>query len=876
MNKTKKTAKLILAILFITLSYSQEPNHKIVVTDLQSLPAENNTAKSHGYAGMIGGQLGEVTIAAGGANFPNGLPWKGGKKVWSDNIYILESNIWRLSKTKLPIPLAYSASVALENGILCIGGNNSTTTINKVWLLTYNKNIKDVEIAEYPSLPEPLAFSAAIKDEDFVYVVGGKNAKATTNSFYRLNLKDKQKWEKLSSFPGMPRALHCIAIQETSSNKKLFLIGGRNQIEGKKSQTPTNYLSYDLKEHIWNDEGNLTINGAPRVLMGASAEAKGSMHITVYGGSDDLLFNELENISLQLGVTTNDSIAKVLTNRRNEILDNHPGFSKEVLAYNTITNKWFVYDSLETTLPVTALAFKNNDDFVIVSGEVSPGIRTPKVHTFQTDNESHTFGVVNYSVLVLYLLISVLIGLYFARKQKSTEDYFTGGGRIPWWASGLSVFGTLLSAITFMAIPAKSFTTDWSFFFLNITAILITPVIAFIFIPFFNKLKIKTAYQYLEDRFNYTARAFGSLSFILFQLGRIGIVLLLPALAISIVTGIPVEASILIMGILCIIYTAFGGIEAVIWTDVMQVIVLMGGSILTVIWILIHTETSFDNMMSYALERNKFNVANMELNFTESTFWVVFIGGLASAMVTQGTDQTIVQRFLTSNNIKDSQKTLYTNAVLTLPATIIFFGIGTLLFIFYSEMPAALSPSISNNDSIFPWYIVKELPIGISGLLVAGIFSAAMSSISSSLNSVSTAYCNDFHVHFKPELSDLKLLRIARIATIITGLIGLLLALWMANSNIKSLWDQFYRFLGLFTGGLGGMFLLGMLTKKANTTGTLLGLLFSAVLIWYISVFTDINFLMYSFFGVVSCFCFGYLFSLIIGSKPSNFIAIKK
>jgi SSS family transporter len=539
------------------------------------------------------------------------------------------------------------------------------------------------------------------------------------------------------------------------------------------------------------------------------------------------------------------------------------------LGYNAITKKWFVYDSLTTTIPVTALAFKYNDDFTIVSGEVSPGIRTPNVQMFKIADAAHPFGIINYSVLALYLLISVLIGLYFARKQKSTEDYFTGGGRIPWWASGLSVFGTLLSAITFMAIPAKAFVTDWSFFFLNITAILITPVIAFIFIPFFNKLKIKTAYEYLEDRFNYKARAFGSLSFILFQLGRIGIVLLLPSLAISIVTGIPVETSILIMGILCILYTTSGGIEAVIWTDVMQVIVLLGGSILAVFWIMIHTETSFLDMITYASERDKFNITNMEFDFTASTFWVVFIGGLASAMVTQGTDQTIVQRFLTSTSVKDSQKTLFTNAVLTLPATIIFFGIGTLLFIFYTEMPNALSPAISNNDSIFPWYIVRELPIGVSGLLVAGIFSAAMSSISSSLNSVSTAYCNDFHSHFKPNIPDLKLLRIARIVTMITGVLGVLLALWMASSNIKSLWDQFYKFLGLFTGGLGGMFLLGMLTKKANANGTLLGLLASAIIIWYISMFTEISFLMYSFFGVVSCFIFGYIFSIIFGKRSS-------
>jgi SSS family transporter len=700
-----------------------------------------------------------------------------------------------------------------------------------------------------------------------VYVVGGKNSKSSTNSFYKLNLEEAKKWEKLTDFPGLPRALHATVVQETSTNKKLFVIGGRNEVAGQKSQTLTNYLSYDLKDQTWQDEGDLKIKGKPRVLMGAAAEAMGSMHIMIYGGSDEVLFDELENISLKLGTAQKDTMVNALKNRRDDILNNHTGFSKDILAYNTITKKWFVYDSLATKIPVTALSFKNNDDFVIVSGEVSPGIRTPQVQSFKIADDVHPFGIINYSVLAFYLLISVLIGLYFARKQKSTNDYFVGGGRIPWWAAGLSVFGTLLSAITFMAIPAKAFITDWSFFFLNITAILITPLIAFVFIPFFNKLKIKTAYEYLEDRFNYTARAFGSLSFIIFQLGRIGIVLLLPSLAISIVTGIPVETSILIMGLLCIFYTTFGGIEAVIWTDVMQVIVLLGGSVLAVTWIMLHTETSFGDMITYASEKDKFNIANMELNFTESTFWVVFIGGLASAMVTQGTDQTIVQRYLTSSNVKDSQKTLYTNAVLTLPATIIFFGIGTLLFIFYTEMPDKLSPAISNNDSIFPWYIVRELPTGVSGLLVAGIFSAAMSSISSSLNSVSTAYCNDFHTHFKPQVSDVKLLRIARLATIITGVLGVLLALWMASSNIKSLWDQFYRFLGLFTGGLGGMFLLGMLTKKANATGTLLGLLVSAILIWYISVFTEINFLMYSFFGVASCFGFGYIFSLIFPVK---------
>lgn len=866
MSKISHVAITSLVLLFAVISIGQEIP-KVGIGNLPELPAKTNDSVSFGYAGMMGGAHNGAILAAGGANFPNGLPWKGGKKVYSDDIYMLIDGQWQLSDRTLPSPLAYGASVSIPEGILVLGGENGTTTSKQVFALKYTPTSKDIEITQYPPLPEPLANTAALVETGYVYVVGGKNAERSVNSFYRMRLDGTKKWEQLADFTGSPRALHAVAVQETKDSRKLFVIGGRNQTTGRKSETLTNYLSYDLKDGFWKDEGDISIDGKPRVLMGASAERIGSMGIMVYGGSDELLFDQLENFAIQLGREKNNSIIANLTEKRDALLNCHPGFSNEILGYNSITKKWYVYDTLADKIPVTALSFKRDDKFVIVSGEVSPGIRTPEVREYTIADATKPFGVVNYTVLALYLLISLLIGVYFARKQKSTEDYFVGGGRIPWWASGLSVFGTLLSAITFMAIPAKAFITDWSFFFLNITAILITPVIAFIFIPFFNKLHIRTAYEYLENRFNYPARAFGSLSFILFQLGRIGIVLLLPSLAISIVTGIPVETSIMIMGVLCILYTTFGGIEAVIWTDVLQVIVLLGGSILAVVWIMIHTETSFGEMITYASERDKFNIANMDFDFTESTFWVVFIGGLASAMVTQGTDQTIVQRYLTSSSVKDAQKTLYTNAVLTLPATIIFFGIGTLLFIFYSEIPNALSPAISNNDSIFPWYIVHELPIGVSGLLVAGIFSAAMSSISSSLNSVSTAYCNDFHQHFRPKTQDKRLLRIARIATVLTGIAGILLALWMASSNIKSLWDQFYRYLGLFTGGLGGMFLLGMLTKKANSTGTLLGLVASALLIWYISVFTEISFLIYAFFGVASCFIFGYVFSLIFKRK---------
>lgn len=833
------------------------------------LPVIKEEKSSLGYAGMMGGMHQGVLIAAGGANFPNAAPWEGGAKVYYDHIFAFTNGRWQILPQRLPRPVAYGASVVLKEGVLFIGGENESQTTKKVFLLSLDKTTTTITLTDYPELPQPLAYTTAVVEQNYVYVAGGKNQSKSVNTFYRLDLNQKKKWEKLADFPGLPRALHTAVIQETREAKKLFLIGGRNQIRGQKSTPLSDFVSYDLKKKKWQSEGSISIHGKPQVWMGASATSMGSMHILLFGGSDEVLFNQLETLGLKINSRQNSDANAPLVQKRDSLLVNHPGFSNKIFSYNTITEKWFVYDSLPDKLPVTSLSFMNEKEFYIISGEIAPGVRTPKVQKIEITNSDVGFGLLNYAVLAIYLLISFLIGASFFKKQKSTQDYFKGGGRIPWWAAGLSVFGTLLSAITFMAIPAKAFITDWSFFLLNMTAILITPVIAIFFIPYFNQLNLKTAYEYLEERFNYLARAFGSLSFILFQLGRIGIVLLLPSLAITIVSGIPVETSILLMGVLCILYTALGGIEAVIWTDVLQVVVLLGGSILAVFWIFNQTNASLGEMIAYASSKEKFNIINMDFNFTEATFWVVFVGGLASALVTQGTDQTIVQRYLTSKNSKDAQKTLYTNAFLTLPASILFFGIGTLLFLFYSELPTRLSPVISNNDSIFPWYIVKELPYGLSGLLVAGIFSSAMSSISSSLNSVATAYCNDFHQRFYPKLTDKKLLKIARITTVLTGFLGVVLALWMAHSNIKSLWDQFYRFLGLFTGGLGGMFLLGILTKKANATGTLMGLAFSALLIWYISVFTEISFLMYTFFGLSSCFIFGYLFSIIFKSKNS-------
>lgn len=843
---------------------------KISSIELAPLPSTVEQTTSLGYAGMLGGIHNGVIIAAGGANFPEGAPWEGGAKVWSDSIFIFKNGEWRIADSRLPMPLGYGSSVQTPNGILIIGGNNSKNTSDKVFLLSYDIANKRVLIEEYPDLPKPLAYTSAAVQDNKVYVVGGYDGATSTNSIFILDLDNPIKWESAKDFIGGPRSFHSAAIQETSNGSKLFVFGGRNQVNDRAIDIYDNYIAYDLRRKLWEEPRPISPNGVNRAISGSSAQVLGSMHVLVYGGDDGVLFSALQDLNEEIELQESDSIKSQLILQKKTILNTHPGFSKDILAFNTITQKWYVYGTLEQSLPVTMLSFGKEDEFYMISGEIAPGVRTPKVKKIALGEAVNSFGTLNYGVLIGYFIITMAIGLYFSRKQKSTKDYFTGGGRVPWWASGISVFGTLLSALTFMAIPAKSFLTDWSYFFLNITMILIVPVIACVFIPYFHRLNISTAYEFLENRFNYVARVLGSLSFILFQLGRIGIVLLLPSLAISIVTGIPVEAAVLIMGVLCVAYTTFGGIEAVIWTDVLQVAVLLGGSILAIFWLLSQSEIGLMEAYYFAVDHNKIDLVNMDLNFSESTFWVVFLGGLASALITQGTDQTVVQRYLTSTSVKDAQKTSYLNAALTLPATIIFFSIGTLLFIFYTKTPERLPANLANNDSIFPWYIVNELPLGISGLLIAAIFSAAMSSISSSLNSVSTAFCNDFYKHFKPKSPDLKLLRIARITTLICGCLGMVLALWMANSNIKSLWDQFLLFIGLITAGLGGMFLLGMITKKANSKGTLIGVVVSTIALIFISLYTTLHILLYSFIGLVICFCVGYFFSLVFDDKSTK------
>lgn len=493
-----------------------------------------------------------------------------------------------------------------------------------------------------------------------------------------------------------------------------------------------------------------------------------------------------------------------------------------------------------------------------------------------TDHSKEGFSWADIIVIILYFAALLCIGVFFSKRQKNANDYFKGGERIPWWAAGLSLFGTALSAITFMAIPAKAFSTDWSYMLFNVGIVLVAPVIMFIFIPFFRKLDITTAYQYLEIRFNSLIRVICSLAFIIFQVGRMGVVLFLPAIAINIVTGFNIFLCIALMGVFSILYTRMGGIEAVVWTDALQVVILLGGAIFAIFHIVAQIPGGWSETMTIAIDCSKLNLGDCSFDFTNPTVWTVLIATCFTNLTMYGTDQSMVQRYLTTSSKKAAQKSVLTNALLTIPATIIFFFIGTVLFVFYKTYPTEFSPAMENVDAVFPYYIYTKLPKGLIGLLISGIFAAAMSTLSGSMNSAATA----FEVDIRPKLFPKSVmatgaddkrweLKRAKKTTMIIGVLSLLFAFLMATWDINSLWDEFNTILGLILGSMGGLFFLGMVTKRANAKGALIGMVVSIIVQALVARYTPVYLLLYTTVGFVTCFVVGYVASLFFPTKIS-------
>ncbi len=270
------------------------------------------------------------------------------------------------------------------------------------------------------------------------------------------------------------------------------------------------------------------------------------------------------------------------------------------------------------------------------------------------------FAVIDQIVLGAYLLGMLALGSWFHRREKSTDDYFRGGRRVPWWAAGLSIFGTAISSITYLAVPGNAFESDWAMIIARFSPLLLIPVITAVYIPFYRRLDVTTPYEYLQKRFNTPVRLLASGQWLLLQFVRMSIIIYLPSLALATMTGINVNLCILLMGVVTTIYTMLGGIEAAVWTDVVQVIVLMGGAVVTLLFVIARVDGGFASVLHEGLSAGKFNTFHWDWGFAAPAVWIMVLGGAINDFSVYTTNQALVQRYMVTPDLRQARRAIWT------------------------------------------------------------------------------------------------------------------------------------------------------------------------------------------------------------------------
>ena len=418
-------------------------------------------------------------------------------------------------------------------------------------------------------------------------------------------------------------------------------------------------------------------------------------------------------------------------------------------------------------------------------------------------------------ILVFYFVAVILFGAYFRKKSSTSSGFMIADGKLPSWAVGLSILGTFVSSITFLAYPGQAYNANWDVFIFSITLPPAALVATCYFIPLYRtKVKV-SAYEYLEQRFGPWARVYGSISFMLGSLARIGMILFLVSLVLHHLTGWSYGTIIIITGIGVTFYTFLGGIEAVVWTDVVQVIILFGGAIASAIILLAGMPEGPLQIFTIAEQHEKFSLGSWKADLIAPTAWVVLIYGIFENLRNFGVDQNYVQRYQTTKSVKDASRSVWIAAIAYIPISALFLFIGTALFSFYTANAHLLPPSLGGTlvgDKIYPYFIATQFPVGLRGLLIAAIFAAAMSSIDSSLNCVSTLTLLDFYKrYFNPDADDRKSIKMLRVYTVIWGGLGTMTGLAMIE--VRTALETGWQLAGIAGGGLIGLFLLGFLCR---------------------------------------------------------------
>jgi len=467
--------------------------------------------------------------------------------------------------------------------------------------------------------------------------------------------------------------------------------------------------------------------------------------------------------------------------------------------------------------------------------------------------------VVDLAIIFIYLVGMILVGVYFSRKNKNSEQFTKASGLIPGWAIGLSIYATFLSSNTFLGVPGKAFGSNWNAFVFSISMPLAAWIASKYFVPFYRNTGEISAYTHLEKRFGAWARVYAVVCFLLTQLARMGSIFFGIALSLQALTGYSMQMIMVVMGICIIVYTVLGGIEAVIWTEVVQAVVKTFGALLILYLIISNMPGGVSKIVEIGQSANKFNLGSFKPDFIGSSFWVVLLYGFFINLNNFGMDQNYIQRYHTASSSKAASKSIWLCVWLYIPASLLFFIIGSCLYAYYDVNPElvqaikhqvaierlhlhatateilkvqnALQPS-DYGDKIMPHFMVTKIPVGLVGLIVSAILSAAMSTISSGMNASATVFSVDIYKrYFKPNVTEKQNLSLLHLATVGFGLLGMIAGIAMIG--VKSILDVWWELSGIFAAGMLGLFLLGIVSKQTKNheaiTATIIGI---AVIIW--------------------------------------------
>ena len=436
-----------------------------------------------------------------------------------------------------------------------------------------------------------------------------------------------------------------------------------------------------------------------------------------------------------------------------------------------------------------------------------------------------TLRGLDLTVIVLYMGAMAAVGLWFARRQTSTDQYFVAGRSIPSWAMGISIYATIISSITFISYPGSAYFGNWNEMVPGFMVVGVLILVGLVIIPFFRHAVGMSAYEYFGKRFGSGVRGYSAVAFALGHFSKMGFVLFNLALTITAMTHFNIYSVMLVTGVVTIFYTVIGGMEAVIWTDVIQGFVKCIGTFACIGLLIYLIPGGAGGAWHLANEHHKFSLGKMDFNLaSDGNFWVMSLYGFFFYLQKYAADQTLVQRYLVAKTDRDALKGVALGALLCVPAWMMFMLIGTLLWVYYQVSGEALPPEINKAEMVFPHFLVTRVPAGLAGLFMAALFSAAMSMLASDLNCLSVVGVEDGYRKLRPAATDRERLTVGKLMVGVCGVVsvatGMLIA-WKSNRPLLF----YFNVTSAIAGGLAGLFLLAFLSPRANRQGAWAGII---------------------------------------------------